>query len=475
MHRKRSFPRTQSALLTLLLLGDILVCYGGLVVGYVLRFKTPLRQIGIETNIINFERYQPLLWIGTLFLVVTYGYLKLYDPRLFLRPHRVMNIVMRGTFFWFIAFLGISLTLKFEPSVSRIFVAISCMTTFAVIMAWRWCFFLWLSRSAWRERILQRVAYVGWTEEARKLAEAIHADRNHPYDSCGVITTKSLAIEAEPQFLGLPRLGSLEELEVILRDNLIDIVVVADLDLSKQELMRISALSERRYVAIKMIPSMFQVFVSNLRMQTISGVPILGVEDLPLRAITSQLIKRILDIAGALIGLVFSLPLMMVLAAIIKWQSPGPAIYRQVRTGRGGAPFIILKLRSMHMDAETDNGPQWAVESDPRRLPIGAFMREWNLDELPQFWNVLVGDMSLVGPRPERPELISKFEEIIPHYNPRHEVRPGITGWAQVNGLRGNTSLVERIRYDLYYIENWSLWFDLQILLLTFMRRQNAY
>jgi lipopolysaccharide/colanic/teichoic acid biosynthesis glycosyltransferase len=127
------------------------------------------------------------------------------------------------------------------------------------------------------------------------------------------------------------------------------------------------------------------------------------------------------------------------------------------------------------MDAENDSGPAWAVEGDPRRLKIGAFMREWNLDELPQFWNVLVGDMSLVGPRPERPELIAQFEKEVPHYNPRHEVRPGITGWAQVNGLRGNTSLVERIRYDLYYIENWSLWFDLQILLLTFTRRQNAY
>jgi lipopolysaccharide/colanic/teichoic acid biosynthesis glycosyltransferase len=149
-------------------------------------------------------------------------------------------------------------------------------------------------------------------------------------------------------------------------------------------------------------------------------------------------------------------------------------IYRQVRTGRYGRPFTIYKLRSMRLNAEA-SGAQWAVSGDPRRLKVGAFMRENNLDELPQFWNVLVGDMSLVGPRPERPELIRKFEKEIPHYNPRHEVRPGITGWAQVNGLRGNTSLVERIKYDLYYIENWSLWFDLQILLLTFSRNKNAY
>ena len=451
------------------------MCYCGLTAGYLLRFKTPLRQMGIETATINFEIYQPLLWIGTLFLIISYGYLDLYDPRLLLRPHRVMNIVMRGTFFWFAAFLGVSLTLKFEPNISRIFVAVSCLTTFTAIMIWRWLFFAWLSNSHWRERILQRVAYVGWTEDAKKLAEAIHADRNHPYDSCGVITTQTTRDCGEQNFMGIPRLGDVSELERILVENLIDIVVVADLDLSRQELMKIGTTCERRYVAIKLIPSMFQVFVSNLRMQTISGVPILGVEDLPLRSLTNQLMKRAMDIVGALTGLLLSLPIMTVLAAIIKWQSPGPVIYRQVRTGRNGQPFIILKMRSMKLDAESNSGPQWAVESDPRRLRIGAFMRAWNLDELPQFWNVLMGDMSLVGPRPERPELIAKFEEIIPHYNPRHEVRPGITGWAQVNGLRGNTSLVERIRYDLYYIENWSLFFDIQIMLLTFLRRQNAY
>jgi lipopolysaccharide/colanic/teichoic acid biosynthesis glycosyltransferase len=165
---------------------------------------------------------------------------------------------------------------------------------------------------------------------------------------------------------------------------------------------------------------------------------------------------------------------MLVLTVLITRESPGSVIYRQVRTGRNGKPFTIYKLRSMRLDAER-NGAQWAVANDDRRLKIGAFMREWNLDELPQFWNVLKGDMSLVGPRPERPELIEKFEHEIPHYNPRHTVRPGVTGWAQVNGLRGNTSLVERINYDLYYIENWSVSFDFQIMAKTFIGAKNAY
>ena len=471
---KRSFPRTQNALLVLLLLGDLLVCYLGLTAGYWLRFKTALRQIGIEAKTISFETYQPLVWLGALFLVAAFAYLKLYDARLLLRPQRVMLILIKGTFFWFALFLGASLALKFEPAISRIFVAISCLTTFALMTSWRWAFFWWLSRTDWRERILQRVVFVGWTTEARKLAEAIHADHNHPYESMGVITTHAQEASTESNTMGLPVLGPIEIAGTILQNPAIDIVVVADLDLGREQLMHLSSLCERHYIAIKLIPAVFQVFVSNLRMQTISGVPILGVEDLPLRTLPHQLLKRTMDILGALVGLVGSLPVILLLSLIIKRQSPGPVIYKQTRTGRNGEPFTIYKLRSMRMDAEAQ-GAQWAVANDPRRLPIGAFMREWNLDELPQFWNVFKGDMSLVGPRPERPELIEKFEQEIPHYNPRHEVRPGLTGWAQVNGLRGNTSLVERIRYDLYYIENWSIWFDIQIMMLTFFRRQNAY
>ncbi len=470
----RSYKRTQNALLALLFCGDFFVCYASLTAAYFLRFKTSLRSVGSDTTTVSFELYQPLIWVGALLFVATYAYQKLYDPRLLLRPQRVLSIVLKGTLFWLLLFLLVSLTLKFEPNVSRLFVGYACLAAFTFMVVWRWTFFAALSRTSWRERILQRVVYVGWTDEARKLTEAILADKNHPYESYGIILTHDRQSDGEHSFLGLPVLGGLDEADTILKDPRIDIVVVADLDLNKQKLIHLSMLCEQRYIAIKLIPSLFQVFVSNLRMQTISGVPILGVEDMPLRSLSNQIVKRVTDIIGACVGLFFSVPIMAVLAVIIWRQSPGPIIFRQVRTGRNGQDFVIYKLRSMKLNAET-KGAQWAVEDDPRRLPIGAFMRAWNLDELPQFWNVLKGDMSLVGPRPERPELIQKFQYEIPHYNPRHEVRPGVTGWAQVNGLRGNTSLVERIRYDLYYIENWSIWFDIQIMLLTFFRRQNAY
>jgi len=198
------------------------------------------------------------------------------------------------------------------------------------------------------------------------------------------------------------------------------------------------------------------------------------VSELPLDHFSNRLIKRAIDIVGGTVGLLVSLPLLAVFGALVYRESPGPIFYSQKRTGKNGSPFQMYKIRSMRMDAE-ENGAQWTKENDPRRLQVGTFMRKWNIDEVPQFWNVLKGDMSLVGPRPERPELISRFKHQIPHYHARHTCLPGMTGWAQANGWRGNTSLEERIRYDLWYVENWSAGLDFRIMMLTFLRRKNAY
>jgi exopolysaccharide biosynthesis polyprenyl glycosylphosphotransferase len=185
--------------------------------------------------------------------------------------------------------------------------------------------------------------------------------------------------------------------------------------------------------------------------------------------------KRALDIVGALVGLLLSGPIVALFGALVWLESKGSIFYRQRRWGYNGVPFEIIKIRSMKLNAEQGKGAQWCVKDDPRRLRVGAFMRKTNIDELPQFWNVLKGEMSLVGPRPERPELIAGFKHEIPHYNARHTAKPGMTGWAQINGLRGDTDLGERIQCDLWYLENWSLWLDIQIMALTFFKRDNAY
>jgi lipopolysaccharide/colanic/teichoic acid biosynthesis glycosyltransferase len=188
------------------------------------------------------------------------------------------------------------------------------------------------------------------------------------------------------------------------------------------------------------------------------------------------LLKRTVDLIGAVVGLVLSAPIMAVVGTLIVLESPGPILFRQERVGRGGRRFGMLKLRSMKLGSDkADHLSQSTLRDDPRLLRIGAFIRRWNVDEVPQFWNVLVGHMSLVGPRPERTFHSEKLSYEIPHYNARLMSKPGITGWAQVNGLRGDTDLTERVRYDLYYLENWSLMLDFQIMVQTFLSRKNAY
>jgi exopolysaccharide biosynthesis polyprenyl glycosylphosphotransferase len=272
----------------------------------------------------------------------------------------------------------------------------------------------------------------------------------------------------------VPVLGDYSDIGDIFHDQGIDMVMLADVNCVKGEIVGLANLCEREMVQFKIVPSYFQILVSGLQLETVSGVPVLGVSQLPLDLAVNFLLKRVVDIVGATVGILLSIPLVAIFGLLVYMESPGPIFYRQRRMGRNGQPFSIIKIRSMKLDAEKGSVVGWTVKDDPRRLRVGAFMRKMNIDEVPQFWNVLKGEMSLVGPRPERPELIANFKDEIPHYNARHNAKPGITGWAQIKGLRGDTDLGERIRADLYYLENWNVLLDFQIMALTFFRRKNA-
>jgi Undecaprenyl-phosphate glucose phosphotransferase len=211
--------------------------------------------------------------------------------------------------------------------------------------------------------------------------------------------------------------------------------------------------------------------------ELISGVPVISVHDSPLAGVQS-VFKRVMDIFGALVAITLFAPIMLIVALLVPLSSPGPVFYRQERMGLDGRTFKMLKFRSMPVDAEKKTGAVFASAGDNRATWLGRFLRRTSLDELPQLFNVLLGDMSLVGPRPERPVFVNDFRRKIPGYFLRHKVKAGITGWAQVNGWRGDTSIEKRIECDLYYIQNWSLWFDFRILLLTVVRgfiHRNAY
>ncbi len=230
-------------------------------------------------------------------------------------------------------------------------------------------------------------------------------------------------------------------------------------------------------IDLQIIPDYSDYLALGAEVDSFEGVPLIQLNQSPLFGYQSWL-KRWFDLVLSLIGLLVLLPLLVLIGILVKLTSPGPILYRQERMGIDGKTFGMLKFRSMRLDAEEKTGAVWAIKNDDRRTPIGAFLRSTSIDELPQLWNVLVGDMSLVGPRPERPVFVNQFRNQIPNYMLRHKVKSGITGWAQVNGWRGDTSLEKRIECDLYYIRNWSPWLDVKILLLTIFKgfiHKNAY
>ena len=451
----------------LLLAGDTLVAFAGLALGYWLRYHSALGALGLAVPDAQFGHYLPLLLVGVIFLIGAFAQQGLYDGRMLLRKQHSLNLLARGTVFWVAVYLTFSLVIKFDPPISRLFVVIAAVVTLGLLWLWRELIYRFLTRPTLLPQLQRRVALLGWNPAALGLVNEVKKSRAHPYTIAGGIDDGTGAA-GNP----LSRLGAMDELAAVLHRERIDVLIAAHLDIPADRLREITATCEQAYVEWKIVPAAFPIFLTGLRLQTVGSIPVIGVEDLPISRLFNRVAKRLLDLTGALVGLAVSAPVLAVLAAWIKAESPaGPVFFRQTRVGAGHREFTLYKLRSMRPDAATsDDDHQSTRRGDPRLLRIGAFLRRWNLDELPQYWNVLRGDMSLVGPRPERPHHVEQLSAIIPHYLPRHLVNPGMTGWAQVNGLRGDTDLAERIRYDIYYIENWSLWLDCQILLLTFLR-----
>ncbi|HHY55568.1 MAG TPA: exopolysaccharide biosynthesis polyprenyl glycosylphosphotransferase, partial [Chloroflexi bacterium] len=278
--------------------------------------------------------------------------------------------------------------------------------------------------------------------------------------------------------LDAPVLGSLVDVPQLIDRYAIDEVIIGLPESSHQDLVNIISLCEREKVGIRVFPDVFQIMASEVTIGDLGGLPLLTIRDVALQG-WKLAVKRGMDIVLSGLGLIFLSPFMLLTALLIKLDSPGPVFYSQERMGLDAKPFKIIKFRSMRQDAETD-GPGWTTPDDPRKTKLGAFMRRFNIDELPQLVNVFVGDMSLVGPRPERPVYVEQFRQIIPRYMDRHREKAGLTGWAQVNGLRGDTSIVERTKYDLWYIENWSIGLDITILIRTVLQtifgtNRNAY
>ena len=318
---------------------------------------------------------------------------------------------------------------------------------------------------------LRRAIVVGGAGPAAEILAALRRRPDVGVQVLGVVGDK------DQSGTSVPWLGRVEELRAVLDRQDVDIVFVA---LPHAEYGRLGAILGEigdDPVTIHLVPDVYAL--SSLRggVEEFEGVPLIHLRESPLYG-WNQVLKRALDLVGGGLAFLVAAPLMVLIALAVRWSSPGPVLLRQERMGLDGRRFAMLKFRTMRPDAEAATGPVWARQDDPRRTRLGALLRRWSLDELPQFLNVLRGEMSLVGPRPERPVFVEEFRRQIPGYMLRHKVKAGMTGWAQVNGWRGSTSLEKRIEYDLYYIERWSLAFDLKILVQTLWRGffgRNAY
>jgi Undecaprenyl-phosphate glucose phosphotransferase len=352
--------------------------------------------------------------------------------------------------------------------------------TFLIFFALATAFILCLRRATWaaiswlRRRGFNQTScvIVGTGRVARRTARALRRSSWMGIRNVGFV-------EDQPSRWceDLDILGTTADLPVLIAKYRVSHVFIS-LPMNRyQEARKIFDILSQTLVDVRIVADVHNLAGLSLTTTNLDGLPVIGLRESPYFG-ANILVKRVMDVVLSLLAILILSPVMLVIAALVKWTSPGPIFYRQERCGLNGKTFQMLKFRSMRVDAEQTSGAVWAVKDDPRKTRFGSFLRKTSLDELPQFFNVLKGDMSLVGPRPERPVFIQRFSRTIPNYQARHVVKAGITGWAQVNGWRGNTSLRKRIQFDLYYITHWTPWLDIRILWLTLWHglvNRNAY
>ena len=364
---------------------------------------------------------------------------------------------------------------NFTEDFSRMVLVIFCVlnTAAGVFIRNFIRYILWkIRRSGYN---LKHILLVGYSRAAEEYIDRIKGNPQWGYEVCGILDDN---VEAGVEYKGIKVIGVCDDLKHILPANELDEIAIT-LGLNEySKLEHIVAECEKSGVHTKFIPDYNNIIPTKPYIEDLMGLPVVNIRHVPLSNTFYAMIKRIVDMGGSLFAIILFSPIMLITALLIKITSPGPLIYKQERVGLHNQTFMMYKFRSMEVQDPKKEKKGWTVKNDPRVTPIGKIIRKTSIDELPQLFNILKGDMSLVGPRPERPFFVEKFREEIPRYMVKHQVRPGLTGWAQVNGYRGDTSIRKRIEHDLYYIENWTLGLDFKIIFLTFFKgfiNKNAY
>jgi Undecaprenyl-phosphate glucose phosphotransferase len=458
--------------LSLLLLSDATVTAGAWALAYVVRVHAGI--LPLNKGVPDYRQYLAALPAAALISVICYRYAGLYKPR------REGNLaeealgIIVGTAFTLCALLALSFFYR-EYEYSRAVVLFFAVFNVVLVTLERFVFRLFLRHLRKRGVNIRRALIIGAGKLGQKIAEALRRNTWTGIKAEGFVDHRPQRKGRE--FAGLKVLGTVEDIPDLIERFSVDQVFLTLPSREYDTIKRVMDLLSETMVDVRVVPDFFSFYTLNREIGEFDGLPVLALRESPLYG-WNRLLKRAIDVAFSMSVLAVLTPLFAVIAVLIKITSPGPVFYKQERMGLGGDLFGMYKFRSMRVDAEAQTGAVWAKEDDPRRTAFGTFLRKTSLDELPQFINVLKGDMSVVGPRPERPVFIRDFKKKIPRYMFRHKMKAGITGWAQVNGWRGNTSLRKRIQYDLYYIEHWSIWFDLQIMFLTVFKGlvgRNAY
>lgn len=473
--------QNQTYLNRLHVLIDALCIYLSGFVAYYTRFYLEIFGFKVYKEIFEYNRYcfpfkyyqQPLIG-ALLILLLLYAFFGLYTPKRYQRGSKELINLLKANLLG----LGISafiITIFQIQNFPRSLYLLFYIFNFIFGLISRYIIRKVLKVNRKKGRNIKHTVFVGFSTSAAAYIDRIKANPHWGLKVHGIFDD---TVSKNFDYRGIKRIGTLSNLAEYLENTSLDeVAITLNLD-EYNKLEKIVAICEKSGVHTKFVPDYYNFISTNPYTEDLDGLPVINIRNVPLTNTLNRIIKRTIDIIGAITALILFSPIMLVVAILVKKSSPGPILFAQERIGLGNKPFKMYKFRSMGVQDPKKEAKQWTTKNDARVTPVGKIIRKTSLDELPQFWNVLRGDMSLIGPRPERPLFVEKFKEEIPRYMIKHQVRPGITGWAQVNGFRGDTSIRGRIEHDLYYIENWSLGLDIKILFLTFFKgfiNKNAY
>ncbi len=407
--------------------------------------------------------------------MVLYYYCNVYTPkRTVRRRHEIWGIIKANGIGMVIFILALYVIMR-EINFSRLMMFLF----FCLNVGLTACSRILLRKSLQTMRSkgynLKHILLVGYSRSAEEYINRLHDNPQWGYVVCGILDDH---VPRGTIYKGVKVLGTIGNLDYILPENKMDEIAITLSLKDYEHLEKIVDICEKSGVHTKFIPDYNSLIPTHPYTEDLMGLPVINIRCVPLTNTMNMLLKRAMDIVGALFGIIITSPILLLAALLVKVTSSGPVIFKQERVGLHNKPFYMYKFRSMEEQAPSEEKKAWTVKNDPRVTPVGKILRRTSLDELPQLFNILKGDMSLVGPRPERPLFVEKFKEEIPRYMVKHQVRPGLTGWAQVNGYRGDTSIRKRIDHDIYYIENWTIGFDIKIIFMTFFTgfiNKNAY